>query len=144
MRGGITRGLIRNTVLGIDRLFADALHFSVCTFCSFFIFFPSFILYHYLDWVDICYYRGASFLSFFFRFFFFLYKDKISACICKMLVQIFIQTRNKNIHLWKVTKIVASLFKFNKNILSSLFLLLFRIELILRNALFIEFRIRIL
>lgn len=46
---GITRGLIRNTVLGIDRLFADALHFSVCTFCSFFIFFPSFILYHYLD-----------------------------------------------------------------------------------------------
>lgn len=81
---------------------------------------------------------------FFFRFFFFLYKDKISACICKMLVQIFIQTRNKNIHLWKVTKIVASLFKFNKNILSSLFLLLFRIELILRNALFIEFRTRIL
>lgn len=43
MRGGITRGLIRNTVLGIDRLFADALHFSVCAFCSFFSFsLPSF------------------------------------------------------------------------------------------------------
>lgn len=61
--------MIRNTVLGIDRLFADALHFSVCSFVRFSVSLPSFYTITLIELIFVVIVKRSHIFLFFLPFF---------------------------------------------------------------------------
>lgn len=101
----ITRSLIRNTVLGIDRLFADALHFSVCVFVRFSVSLPSFYTITLIELIFVVIVK-RSHIFLFFSSLFLAGTICYEACICKVLCKCLFKRAIEVEHLWKTIRIL--------------------------------------